>query len=194
MFSAAQLLQQEIIDETDLFMDNDQTARVDPRLLTRSLPPRLRKLASGHFTPRVGRLVALRSAGSATAALGSGYHGPGSPAGFRESSSNGQGSSPPAGVSHVSHMGGFAGDGLRQTQGVMTHQHTSNKDRVHHQRHHGHHHNHPGNNHGGSFLNTRRVRFAGASSEILKAPLLDPDELPIRSPSPAAVDKHNSDS
>ncbi len=53
-----ELLQEEIVDETDLWVDNEQTARVNVAALTKSLPPRLRKvLSAGLFTPRVGRLA-----------------------------------------------------------------------------------------------------------------------------------------
>jgi hypothetical protein len=41
-----QLLQQEIIDETDQYVDNLQVTRVDAYNLTTSLPPRLRKVGS----------------------------------------------------------------------------------------------------------------------------------------------------
>jgi hypothetical protein len=54
-----QLLQEEIVDETDLYVDNMQTSKVNSAMLARSLPPRLRRvLSAGIFTPRVGRLAA----------------------------------------------------------------------------------------------------------------------------------------
>eukprot|EP00878_Enallax_costatus_P027684 GHUV01029827.1.p1 GENE.GHUV01029827.1~~GHUV01029827.1.p1 ORF type:complete len:584 (+),score=81.51 GHUV01029827.1:159-1910(+) len=52
-----ELLQQEIIDETDQYVDNMQNMRVDAYALTTNLPPRLRKAYHQQFTPRVGRLV-----------------------------------------------------------------------------------------------------------------------------------------
>eukprot|EP00775_Hariotina_reticulata_P012544 gene12544-12677_t len=52
-----ELLQQEIIDETDQYVDNLQATRVDAYALTTALPPRLRKAYAHQFTPRVGRLV-----------------------------------------------------------------------------------------------------------------------------------------
>lgn len=39
-----ELLGAEIIDETDLYVDNQQTSRVDAGELSKSLPPRLRKV------------------------------------------------------------------------------------------------------------------------------------------------------
>lgn len=51
-----ELLQEEIVDETDMFVDNLQTNRVSGAH-TSSLPPRLRiMLNAGAFTPRIGRL------------------------------------------------------------------------------------------------------------------------------------------
>lgn len=52
-----ELLQTEIVDETDQYIDNLQTSRVNAATLVGTLPPRLRKvLQAGMFTPRVGRL------------------------------------------------------------------------------------------------------------------------------------------
>ncbi|GLI66609.1 hypothetical protein VaNZ11_010530 [Volvox africanus] len=52
-----ELLQEEIIDETDLYIDNLQSQRVNAAAVAGSLPPRLRQvLSTGLFTPRVGRL------------------------------------------------------------------------------------------------------------------------------------------
>ena len=52
-----QLLQDEIVDETDLYIDNHQTKRVNASTATYALPPRLRgMLDRGAFTPRIGRL------------------------------------------------------------------------------------------------------------------------------------------
>ncbi|KXZ48422.1 hypothetical protein GPECTOR_28g830 [Gonium pectorale] len=52
-----ELLQEEIIDETDLYIDNMQSQRVNAAAVAGSLPPRLRQvLSTGLFTPRVGRL------------------------------------------------------------------------------------------------------------------------------------------
>ncbi|KAG2489018.1 hypothetical protein HYH03_012456 [Edaphochlamys debaryana] len=54
-----ELLQEEIIDETDLYIDNMQSQRVNAAAVAGSLPPRLRQvLQTGLFTPRVGRLGA----------------------------------------------------------------------------------------------------------------------------------------
>lgn len=56
-----ELLQQEIIDETDLFVDNLKATRVNTAEVTGALPPRLqRMLNAGLFTPRVGRLGATQ--------------------------------------------------------------------------------------------------------------------------------------
>ena len=38
-----ELIQQEIVDETDRYIDNEQRQRVNAQLMLRSLPPRLRK-------------------------------------------------------------------------------------------------------------------------------------------------------
>ena len=55
--SCLQLLQEEIVDETDMFVDNLQTSRVNASKLAGGLPPRLRvMLDRGAFTPRIGRL------------------------------------------------------------------------------------------------------------------------------------------
>ncbi|PNW70423.1 hypothetical protein CHLRE_17g719250v5 [Chlamydomonas reinhardtii] len=55
-----ELLQEEIIDETDLYIDNMQSQRVNAAAVAGSLPPRLRQvLQTGLFTPRVGRLGGL---------------------------------------------------------------------------------------------------------------------------------------
>ena len=52
-----QLLQDEIVDETDTFVDNLQTSRVNAAKQAGSLPPRLcAMLDRGAFTPRIGRL------------------------------------------------------------------------------------------------------------------------------------------
>eukprot|EP00798_Chlamydomonas_sp_ICE-L_P001234 gene1234-32578_t len=48
---------EEILDETDFFVDNMQTSRVNAALLASTMSPRLRQVINGgHFTPRVGRL------------------------------------------------------------------------------------------------------------------------------------------
>ncbi|GBG00143.1 hypothetical protein Rsub_12834 [Raphidocelis subcapitata] len=78
------LLGAEIVDETDLYVDNEQATRVDVGELSRNLPARLRRvLARGDLTPRVGagaRLghlgmarvgVSLATAGEAGAGLAS---------------------------------------------------------------------------------------------------------------------------
>jgi metal transporter CNNM len=55
-----ELLGHEIVDETDVYLDNERRKRVDVGAMTRELPPRLRRLlASGGLTPRVGRLASL---------------------------------------------------------------------------------------------------------------------------------------
>lgn len=38
-----ELIQQEIVDETDRYIDNEQRQRVNAQLMLRNLPPRLRK-------------------------------------------------------------------------------------------------------------------------------------------------------
>ena len=38
-----ELIQQEIVDETDRYVDNEQRQRVNAQLMLRNLPPRLRK-------------------------------------------------------------------------------------------------------------------------------------------------------
>lgn len=38
-----ELIQQEIVDETDCYIDNEQRQRVNAQLMLRNLPPRLRK-------------------------------------------------------------------------------------------------------------------------------------------------------
>lgn len=38
-----ELIQQEIVDETDQYIDNEQRQRVNAQLMMRNLPPRLRK-------------------------------------------------------------------------------------------------------------------------------------------------------
>ncbi|KAG2449851.1 hypothetical protein HYH02_005374 [Chlamydomonas schloesseri] len=59
-----ELLQEEIIDETDLYIDNMQSQRVNAAAVAGSLPPRLRQvLQTGLFTPRVGRLGGLSPRG-----------------------------------------------------------------------------------------------------------------------------------
>lgn len=69
-----ELLQEEIVDETDQFVDNMQTARVNAAVLNSTLPPRLKTLlTSGAFTPRVGRLAGLRRADNGTMVLDSSY-------------------------------------------------------------------------------------------------------------------------
>lgn len=40
-----ELIQQEIVDETDRYIDNEQRQRVNAQLMLRNLPPRLRKSA-----------------------------------------------------------------------------------------------------------------------------------------------------
>ncbi|MEW5311154.1 MAG: hypothetical protein WDW38_002892 [Sanguina aurantia] len=56
-----ELLQEEIIDETDQYVDNLQAVRVIGSAPASSLPPRLKQaLTAGMFTPRVGRLGSLR--------------------------------------------------------------------------------------------------------------------------------------
>ncbi|GFH06566.1 CNNM transmembrane domain-containing protein [Haematococcus lacustris] len=58
-----ELLQEEIIDETDLYVDNLQATRVNAAEVVGALPPRLqRMLNTGLFTPRVGRLATNRCA------------------------------------------------------------------------------------------------------------------------------------
>eukprot|EP00195_Chlamydomonas_chlamydogama_P007783 CAMPEP_0202891134 /NCGR_PEP_ID=MMETSP1392-20130828/1288_1 /ASSEMBLY_ACC=CAM_ASM_000868 /TAXON_ID=225041 /ORGANISM="Chlamydomonas chlamydogama, Strain SAG 11-48b" /LENGTH=783 /DNA_ID=CAMNT_0049574813 /DNA_START=91 /DNA_END=2442 /DNA_ORIENTATION=- len=52
-----ELLQEEIIDETDMYVDNLMTSRVNAAQMAGALPQRLRQvLNAGIFTPRVGRL------------------------------------------------------------------------------------------------------------------------------------------
>lgn len=43
-----ELIQQEIVDETDRYIDNEQRQRVNAQLMLRNLPPRLRKSAPFH--------------------------------------------------------------------------------------------------------------------------------------------------
>jgi len=45
--AALQLLQQEIVDETDIYMDNEQQNYVNARTLSSALPPHLRRAVSG---------------------------------------------------------------------------------------------------------------------------------------------------
>lgn len=53
-----ELLQDEIVDEMDMYVDNLQTSRVSGAHISGSLPPRLKTiLNSGAFTPRIGRLA-----------------------------------------------------------------------------------------------------------------------------------------
>jgi len=40
-----ELIQQEIVDETDRYVDNEQRQHVNAQLMLRNLPPRLRKYA-----------------------------------------------------------------------------------------------------------------------------------------------------
>ncbi|KAL0054729.1 hypothetical protein WJX82_001540 [Trebouxia sp. C0006] len=55
-----ELIQQEIVDETDRYVDNEQRQRVNAQLMLRNLPPRLRKmLLSRQFHPRIGALAAV---------------------------------------------------------------------------------------------------------------------------------------
>ncbi|KAK9904059.1 hypothetical protein WJX75_003555 [Coccomyxa subellipsoidea] len=54
-----ELLQQEIVDETDRYIDNLRLQRVNAALLTSSLPKHLRKLARQQIT-RIGALAHLR--------------------------------------------------------------------------------------------------------------------------------------
>jgi metal transporter CNNM len=55
-----ELLGHEIVDETDVYLDNERRKRVDVGAMTRELPPQLRRLlATGGLTPRVGRLASL---------------------------------------------------------------------------------------------------------------------------------------
>ncbi|KAK9868498.1 hypothetical protein WJX84_001723 [Apatococcus fuscideae] len=57
-----ELLQSEIVDETDRFVDVAASQRVNAALIMRNLPPRLKMLIkSKSFLPRVGRLAALQS-------------------------------------------------------------------------------------------------------------------------------------
>lgn len=44
-----ELIQQEIVDETDRYIDNEQRQRVNAQLMLRNLPPRLRKSAPFHI-------------------------------------------------------------------------------------------------------------------------------------------------
>ncbi|KAA6425546.1 MAG: hypothetical protein FRX49_04443 [Trebouxia sp. A1-2] len=54
-----ELIQQEIVDETDRYVDNEQRQRVNAQLMLRNLP-RLRKmLLSRQFHPRIGALAAV---------------------------------------------------------------------------------------------------------------------------------------
>ena len=47
-----ELIQQEIVDETDCYVDNEQRQRVNAQLMLRNLPPRLRKyVAPPPFPP-----------------------------------------------------------------------------------------------------------------------------------------------
>jgi hypothetical protein len=53
---------QEIIDETDRYVDNDRRQRVNAAVMMNSLPPRLRRmLRTRQFKPRVGRLASLKN-------------------------------------------------------------------------------------------------------------------------------------
>lgn len=49
-----ELIQQEIVDETDRYIDNEQRQRVNAQLMLRNLPPRLRKSAPSHTVTAVG--------------------------------------------------------------------------------------------------------------------------------------------
>lgn len=54
------LLQEEIVDETDKFVDNEKTTRVNARLLTMSLPPKLRRvLMAGQLAHTAAAATAL---------------------------------------------------------------------------------------------------------------------------------------
>ena len=58
-------LQEEIVDETDTYIDNDKTTRVNARLLTMSLPPKLRRvLMAGQLahTAAAATAIALNAA------------------------------------------------------------------------------------------------------------------------------------
>ena len=46
-----ELLQQEIVDETDRYVDDEHTKRVNAALVLRNLPPRPRKLAVAQVGP-----------------------------------------------------------------------------------------------------------------------------------------------
>lgn len=46
-----ELIQQEIVDETDQYIDNEQRQRVNAQLMLRNLPPRLRKYRSHLLLP-----------------------------------------------------------------------------------------------------------------------------------------------
>lgn len=72
-----ELLQSEIVDETDQFIDNLHVERVNAALLARGLPPHLRRaLSSRDMVPRIGG-AAFMTAGPATAAAGSNLGGAG---------------------------------------------------------------------------------------------------------------------
>eukprot|EP01024_Parvocaulis_polyphysoides_P067218 TRINITY_DN7986_c0_g1_i6.p1 TRINITY_DN7986_c0_g1~~TRINITY_DN7986_c0_g1_i6.p1 ORF type:complete len:282 (-),score=46.71 TRINITY_DN7986_c0_g1_i6:940-1752(-) len=58
-----ELLQQEILDETDQFVDNLHTTRVNAALLMQTLPPNLKQILSQVFTPRIGLLAAKTGSG-----------------------------------------------------------------------------------------------------------------------------------
>jgi len=85
-----ELLGHEIVDETDVFLDNARTMRVDVGAMTKALPPQLRRLlATGGLTPRVGLLASLAGRQVARPAQAGGA---GQPA---RAGSAGLGSSPP---------------------------------------------------------------------------------------------------
>ena len=56
-----ELIQQEIVDETDRYIDNEQRQRVNAQLMLRNLPPRLRKSAPFHTRLCLGARVVLCS-------------------------------------------------------------------------------------------------------------------------------------
>jgi hypothetical protein len=58
-------VQEEIVDETDTYIDNEKTTRVNARLLTMSLPPKLRRvLMAGQLahTAAAATAIALNAA------------------------------------------------------------------------------------------------------------------------------------
>mmetsp|Transcript_4479 Transcript_4479/g.12914 ORF Transcript_4479/g.12914 Transcript_4479/m.12914 type:complete len:574 (+) Transcript_4479:397-2118(+) len=60
-----ELLQREIVDETDQYVDNNRSTRVNAANILHALPPHLKAIVQGKmFQPRVGRLAAVNARGN----------------------------------------------------------------------------------------------------------------------------------